>query len=140
MYLIFAAYFIMETIPLQRTIEALRLSFETSSNSGVQQATHTLAELSKQPGYLSDLVKIVTEVQDELLIYAALAQLKNQLRDRWRAVRPKDALPPMDKVYLLGRLVEMNVRMMGNEGYFKLLKDLVAIIAESAISLLPQVL
>lgn len=38
------------------------------------------------------------------------------------------------------RLVQMNVRMMGNYGYFKLLKDLVVIVAENAICLLPQVL
>jgi hypothetical protein len=43
-------------------------------------------------------------------------------------------------VYFLERVVEMNVRMMHNEGFFKLLKDLVVIIADSAICLLPQVL
>lgn len=34
----------------------------------------------------------------------------------------------------------MNVRMMGNEGFFRLLKDLVVLVADSAISLLPQLL
>lgn len=99
--------------------------------------------MEQQEGYIRALVEIIYDKEvDTNTTCAALAQLKNCLRKFWKPniYQPgRFTICKEDKEYLVNSIMALNIELVDNRKFAKLVKDVVYLMNVEALSLLPTI-
>ena len=99
--------------------------------------------MEQQGGYLRALIEIINDKEvDTDTTCAALTQLKNCLRKFWKANPHQPGrftICKEDKEYLVNSIMALNIELVDNRKFAKLVKDVVFLMNVEALSLLSAI-